>query len=40
MNDDLKHYRAPRLFDWIEEEPALILLAVLIVAVIFDAVMK
>jgi hypothetical protein len=37
MNDDLKDYRAPRLlFDLIEQEPALILIVVLIVALISD----
>ena len=38
MNDDLKHYRAPRLFDWIEQEPALILIVVLLAAFVLDAV--
>ena len=36
MIDDLKHYRAPRLLDWVEQEPALILLIVLIVALVCD----
>lgn len=40
MTDDLKHYRAPRLLDWVEQEPALILLIVLIVALVCDAVAR
>jgi len=38
--DDLKHYRAPRLLDWVSEEPALILLAALVVALIIDWVQR
>jgi len=40
MNDDLKHYRAPGLLDWVSEEPALIVLTVLIVCLILDAVAR
>jgi len=38
--DDLKHYRAPGLLDWVSEEPALIILAALIVCLIIDAVQR
>ena len=40
MTDDLRDYRAPRLLDWVSEEPALLILAVLIVCLILDAVQR
>ena len=36
MPDDLKNYRAPRLFDFVSEEPALVFIAMLIAGLILD----
>ena len=38
MIDDLRHYRAPSIFDWIEEEPALLPIILLIIALVCDRV--
>ena len=40
MSDDLKDFRAPRPLDWLrdlaEQEPALLLVAVIIAALVLD----
>ena len=38
MIDDLRHYRAPSIFQWIEEEPALLPIILLIIALVCDRV--
>ena len=36
LPEDLKNFRAPRLLDWVSEEPALILIAALLAAFVVD----
>ena len=36
MTDDLKNYRATRLFDWVSEEPALIVLLAFLAACVIE----
>ena len=40
MIDDLKDYRAPRLLDFVSEDPALFLIAALICGLILDWVQR